>query len=91
MTSLPPPDFLTIGSGSDSRRIAYRRIAGRGPCVVWLGGFKSDMKGTKAEALSAWAVREGRAFLRFDYSGHGESEGDFEDGPSRAGPRRRWP
>lgn len=80
MTQLPPPDFLTVGTGPAARRIAYRHVDGKGPCVVWLGGFKSDMKGTKAEALSAWAEREGRAFLRFDYSGHGESEGDFEDG-----------
>jgi pimeloyl-ACP methyl ester carboxylesterase len=61
-------------------RIAYRRIEGCGPAVVWLGGFKSDMTGTKAEALSQWAAREGRSFLRFDYSGHGASEGRFEDG-----------
>ncbi|HVG51715.1 MAG TPA: alpha/beta hydrolase [Xanthobacteraceae bacterium] len=54
--------------------------AGAIPGVVWLGGFKSDMKGTKAQALSGWAAQAGRAFLRFDYSGHGESEGDFADG-----------
>lgn len=80
MTSLPDPSFLTVGTGPAARRIAWRRIDGRGPPIVWLGGFKSDMKGTKAEALSAFAARTGRAFLRFDYSGHGESEGDFEDG-----------
>lgn len=85
MTELPPPDFLTVGTGAEARRIAYRQVSGKGPTVVWLGGFKSDMKGTKAEALSAWASREGRAFLRFDYSGHGESEGDFE-----AGTISRW-
>ncbi len=50
------------------------------PGVIWLGGFKSDMKGTKAVALDAWAEQQGRACLRFDYSGHGESGGRFEDG-----------
>ena len=48
--------------------------------MVWLGGFRSDMRSTKAEALDAWADRAGRAFVRFDYSGHGESTGGFEDG-----------
>lgn len=62
------------------RRIAFHRTAGRGPGVVFLGGFRSDMGGTKALALQAWAERQGRAFLRFDYSGHGESSGDFLDG-----------
>ncbi len=80
MTPLPPPAFLTVGEGPAARRIAFRRIEGRGPAIVWLGGFKSDMKGTKAEALSAFAAATGRAFLRFDYSGHGESDGDFEAG-----------
>jgi len=47
--------------------------------VVWLGGFRSDMRATKADALDAWAARAGREFLRFDYSGHGESGGRFED------------
>jgi pimeloyl-ACP methyl ester carboxylesterase len=80
MAILPDPQFLTVGTGADARRIAYRRIDGRGPTIVWLGGFKSDMKGTKAEALSDFATRTGRAFLRFDYSGHGESEAGFEQG-----------
>lgn len=60
-----------------------RKAAGAGqarPGVVWLGGFKSDMLGTKATFLDDWAKRHGRAFLRFDYSGHGESSGRFEDG-----------
>ncbi len=48
--------------------------------LFWLGGFKSDMKGTKAQALDQWAAAQGRACLRFDYSGHGESGGDFTDG-----------
>ena len=60
--------------------IAVRKVAGDGPCVVWLGGFRSDMTGAKAQYLADWARAEGRAFLRFDYTGHGESEGDFEDG-----------
>jgi pimeloyl-ACP methyl ester carboxylesterase len=62
------------------RTLAYHRTDGRGPCVVFLGGLKSDMQGTKAVFLEDWARREGRAFLRFDYSGHGESSGDFTDG-----------
>jgi len=62
------------------RRIAYHRTEGRGPGVVFLGGFKSDMQGTKALFLQDWAVRTGRAFLRFDYSGHGQSSGAFLDG-----------
>jgi pimeloyl-ACP methyl ester carboxylesterase len=61
-------------------RIAYRARAGAGPGVVWLGGFKSDMLSSKASRLDAWAATAGRAFLRFDYSGHGESPGAFEDG-----------
>ena len=64
----------------DGQQVAWRRVAGRGPTVVWLGGFMSDMAGTKAEALADWALAEGRAFLRFDYLGHGESSGDFRDG-----------
>jgi len=61
-------------------RLAARRIKGRGPGIFWLGGFASDMTGTKAEFLARWAEAERRAFLRFDYSGHGGSEGRFEDG-----------
>ena len=63
-------------------RIAYRKRAATqpGPGVVWLGGFRSDMLGTKAEFLDQWAVKNGHSFLRFDYSGHGESDGKFEDG-----------
>jgi pimeloyl-ACP methyl ester carboxylesterase len=62
------------------RKLAYHLTTGRGPCVVFLGGLKSDMQGTKAVFLEEWARREGRAFLRFDYSGHGESSGAFTDG-----------
>ncbi len=64
----------------DGQRLAFRRIEGRGPCVVWFGGFASDMAGTKADALAAWAATSGRAFLRFDYFGHGESSGAFGEG-----------
>jgi pimeloyl-ACP methyl ester carboxylesterase len=61
----------------DGEQIAWRRVDGRGPAVVWLGGFRSDMTGTKAQALADWATAAGRACLRFDYLGHGESSGDF--------------
>ena len=64
----------------EGRRLAYMRQDGAGPGVVFLGGFRSDMGGTKALALEDWARRRGRAFLRFDYSGHGDSGGRFEDG-----------
>jgi pimeloyl-ACP methyl ester carboxylesterase len=69
----------------DGERIAWRRVAGEGPTVVWLGGFKSDMAGTKAQALADWAQASGRAYVRFDYFGHGESSGDFV-----AGTITRW-
>lgn len=61
----------------DGERLAWRRVSGAGPTVVWLGGFRSDMAGTKAQALAEWAAAAGRAYLRFDYLGHGESSGDF--------------
>ncbi len=60
--------------------IAVRARAGSGPGLFWLGGFNSDMRGTKALALDAWAAEHGRACVRFDYSGHGESGGAFIDG-----------
>ncbi|WP_343081258.1 alpha/beta hydrolase [Ostreiculturibacter nitratireducens] len=71
------PEYLDTPTG---RRIAFNRSAGKGPGVVFLGGLRSDMEGTKAIALEAWAKKEGRAFLRFDYSGHGQSSGRFEEG-----------
>lgn len=70
-------DTLTTPQG---RRIAYVRTAGQGPGVVFLGGFMSDMTGTKAQFLQDWATAQGRAFLRFDYSGHGQSSSAFQDG-----------
>jgi pimeloyl-ACP methyl ester carboxylesterase len=79
---------ITVESPPPPRTIAVRVRESKsptpgsssGPGLFWLGGFKSDMKGTKAEALDQWAETEGRACLRFDYSGHGESGGDFLDG-----------
>lgn len=62
------------------RRIAYHRTPGRGPGIVFLGGFRSDMTGTKAQFVETWARGQGRACLRFDYSGHGASSGEFRDG-----------
>ena len=73
-------NFLKIGTGSGERLIAVRAETGTQPGLLWLGGFKSDMKGTKAEALARWAHQQGRACVRFDYSGHGESGGDFAEG-----------
>ncbi len=64
----------------DGRRIAYHRTAGAGPGIVFLGGLRSDMTGTKAVFLEDWARASDQAFLRFDYTGHGASSGRFEDG-----------
>jgi pimeloyl-ACP methyl ester carboxylesterase len=69
-------DFLERAPG---RRLACRRRAGRGPTLVFLPGYASDMEGGKASALDAWAEAEGRAMLRFDYAGCGASPGVFED------------
>lgn len=71
------PRFLDTPTG---RRIAYHQTEGAGPGVVFLGGLMSDMEGSKAQHLQAWAERTGRAFVRFDYSGHGQSSGRFTDG-----------
>ena len=72
--------FLHIGDGAARRGIAVRAQEGAAPGLLWLGGYKSDMKGTKAVALADWAAGAGRACVRFDYSGHGESEVAFTDG-----------
>jgi pimeloyl-ACP methyl ester carboxylesterase len=64
----------------DGNTIAVRRRPGNSPGLVWLGGFKSDMAGTKADTLDAWAAEHGHQFTRHDYSGHGISGGRFEDG-----------
>ena len=71
---------IEVGNGPAVRRIAVRVRDGAAPGLVWLGGFKSDMQGTKAVALDNWAGENGRACIRFDYSGHGESGGEFVDG-----------
>ncbi len=71
------PQFIDTPRG---RRIAFRRTAGRGPGIVFLPGFRSDMEGDKATRLEAFARARGQAFLRFDYSGHGLSGGAFEEG-----------
>ncbi len=67
--------YLEIG---EDYRLVYKHRAGRGPTILFLPGYMSDMEGTKALALDAWAEREGRAMLRFDYSGCGASDGSFE-------------
>ncbi len=71
------PSILKTARG---REIAFHRTDGEGPGVVFLGGFQSDMTGTKATALEEWAQARGRAFVRFDYSGHGQSSGAFAEG-----------
>ncbi|CAM3640402.1 alpha/beta hydrolase [Litorimonas haliclonae] len=71
------PDFLDL---SDGTRLAYRKTEGRSPTVVWCGGLKSDMEGSKATFLEDWAQERGQAFIRFDYFGHGASDGEFPDG-----------
>lgn len=75
------PQFIEV----EGDRIAYRHRNGKSPGAVWLGGYRSDMMGTKAEAIDAWAAEHGRAYTRHDYSGHGESGGDFA-----AGTISRW-
>jgi len=72
--------FIDVGEGGDARAIAVRTRAGAAPGLFWLGGFKSDMRGTKAAALATFAADRGRGIVRFDYSGHGESKGAFVDG-----------
>ena len=74
------PAFIDVGAGAGHRRIAVRVRDGQPPGLFWLGGFNSDMRGTKALALDAWAGEHGRACVRFDYSGHGESGGTFAEG-----------
>lgn len=80
---LPPPEHHEIGSGPEQRKIAYRHRPATGrakPGLLWLGGFKSDMDGSKALAIDDYARENGLSFTRFDYSGHGQSEGSFLEG-----------
>src|SRR3954466_4213593 len=74
------PDFIEVGIGAGARKLAVRARAGASPGLFWLSGFNSDMQGTKAVALDSWAAEQGRACVRFDYSGHGTSGGKFVDG-----------
>ncbi|MDO9416433.1 alpha/beta hydrolase [Pararhizobium sp.] len=80
----PEPVFLTVGKAETARRIAMHILPERPgsglPALVWLGGYRSDMSGTKAVALEEHARETGAACIRFDYSGHGVSEGAFTDG-----------
>jgi pimeloyl-ACP methyl ester carboxylesterase len=79
----PNLQYMTVGAGAATRRVAFLRepaaAPGR-PGLVWLCGFKSEMTSTKAASVADWARAEGLACLRFDYSGHGASEGRFEEG-----------
>ncbi|MEM1045388.1 MAG: alpha/beta hydrolase [Pseudomonadota bacterium] len=75
------PQFIEVGEEEDAKRaIAVLETDGDGPCLMWFGGFKSDMTGTKAEMLNHWASENGLAMVRFDYSGHGRSGGRFDEG-----------
>jgi pimeloyl-ACP methyl ester carboxylesterase len=77
---MAPGDGAMILARRGGATIAYRRLAGAGPGIVFLGGFRSDMTGTKALFLEDYCRRQGRAYVRFDYFAHGESSGDFADG-----------
>ena len=78
--SEPHLEQLPVGVGDATRRVAVLARRGKAPGIFWLGGFRSDMQGSKAQALDHWAAEEGRAMTRFDYSGHGASGGNFADG-----------
>jgi pimeloyl-ACP methyl ester carboxylesterase len=73
------PDRPAILTREDGATIAYHRLSGRSPGVIFLGGFMSDMTGTKAQALCRFCAARGQAYLRFDYFGHGASSGDFAE------------
>lgn len=80
MSEISPEAPLAFLDRADCARIAYRRTSGRGPGIVFLTGYKSDMTGQKAVRLEAFARARGQAFVRFDYTGHGASSGAFTDG-----------
>ena len=80
MMTATPPHMFEVGSGAESRCIACLSQPGAAPGLFWLSGFKSDMVSTKASVLADWAAVRGLACTRFDYSGHGQSGGRFEDG-----------
>ena len=85
------PTFIGVGSDSGVRSIAVRVRPGGAPGLFWLSGFNSDMQGTKALALDAWAAAHGRACVRFDYSGHGKAAAPSSTAPSGAGWRKARP
>lgn len=72
--------MMSVGDGREGREVAVCNREGTNPGLVWLGGYRSDMMGTKAQALEEWAAQKGLANCRHDYSGHGYSGGDFMDG-----------
>ncbi len=76
----PPSPNAAIIARQDGASIAYHKLEGKAPTVVFLTGFKSDMTGTKAIGMETFCQNRGQAFLRFDYFGHGQSSGDFNDG-----------
>jgi pimeloyl-ACP methyl ester carboxylesterase len=72
--------FINLGNGECARKIAVRHVTGKNSGFMWLGGYNSDMLGTKAEQIDLWAQSKGLMSTRHDYSGHGESGGKFTDG-----------
>jgi pimeloyl-ACP methyl ester carboxylesterase len=77
------PQVFIVGKAPNQRRIAFRRrapVRSGAPGIIWLSGYRSDMDSTKAIALDAEAERRGLSLLRFDYSGHGRSDGSLEEG-----------
>lgn len=72
-----PANFLTL---ADNTRLAYSHQEGLAPGILFCAGFNSNMQGDKAQCLEAWCAEQGRQYTRFDYSGHGESSGLFEEG-----------
>lgn len=73
------PQFIQVGKRDKTRSIAVNVVSGKDPTLLWLSGFKSDMTGTKAEAVAEYGRSRDQAVVRFDYSGHGRSGGDFEN------------